>query len=307
MLGVASALRYMHSRYPAVVHGDLKDSNVFVQTGAGHCRGSCPPIAKLLDFGLSRVLTKHAKPLGGTPRWAAPEIFSGLPPSTAADVFSFGLLVYFITTGIHPNLSSNAGAIEKRERIEKLKWPESGGWLTEQSRSVVRECCVDRSEDRASIADVHKRMSREMEPLIEREELLDGSKQVCSTVTVWTAPNYAPTSERIVKAMLIEVFTSCNTDNPVACCRFHSALLGVQRILADMKHDKCQDLVPPERFVAQCGTCGVLLQGEHLQDGPQCFFCDVSVGGVSHLVKSSYSKSCRTVSYDSISRGTLEI
>eukprot|EP00974_Lingulodinium_polyedra_P113246 10962139-Lingulodinium_polyedra.AAC.1 len=66
---------YLHSQCPRIVHGDLKGANVLV-TGSGE--GVCP---KLLDFGLARVLTRNARPLGGALDWIAPEVFRrGSPP-----------------------------------------------------------------------------------------------------------------------------------------------------------------------------------------------------------------------------------
>lgn len=44
------------------MHGDLKPSNVLLETGGGRIG------AKLLDFGLSRILSLHAQPLGGSLR-----------------------------------------------------------------------------------------------------------------------------------------------------------------------------------------------------------------------------------------------
>jgi len=59
---IAGALQYLHSRKPHIVHGDLKSANIFVM----HLMDSLSPTphAKLLDFGLSRCLTKKALPKG---------------------------------------------------------------------------------------------------------------------------------------------------------------------------------------------------------------------------------------------------
>eukprot|EP00928_Gymnodinium_smaydae_P031807 TRINITY_DN23227_c0_g1_i1.p1 TRINITY_DN23227_c0_g1~~TRINITY_DN23227_c0_g1_i1.p1 ORF type:complete len:583 (+),score=51.71 TRINITY_DN23227_c0_g1_i1:47-1795(+) len=62
MHDIANALAYLHSRVPVVVHGDLKPSNIFVAYRDAFVQ------AKLIDFGLSRVLTSGASRLGGTMR-----------------------------------------------------------------------------------------------------------------------------------------------------------------------------------------------------------------------------------------------
>lgn len=93
------ALTYLHTQNPQLVHGDVKDSNAMVELSPS---GAIK--AKLLDFGLGRVLTKSAKPLGGTVAWRAPELMCQqvVMPHASADVFSFGRLMYKIITGRRP-------------------------------------------------------------------------------------------------------------------------------------------------------------------------------------------------------------
>eukprot|EP00403_Amphidinium_massartii_P002078 CAMPEP_0178377010 /NCGR_PEP_ID=MMETSP0689_2-20121128/3699_1 /TAXON_ID=160604 /ORGANISM="Amphidinium massartii, Strain CS-259" /LENGTH=898 /DNA_ID=CAMNT_0019997053 /DNA_START=21 /DNA_END=2714 /DNA_ORIENTATION=- len=97
-----SAVRYLHAQVPSVVHGDLKPANILVEEVWASEDVDQEPRAKLLDFGLSRVLSRHARPLGGTLGWKAPETVKdrGAPPKPSADVYVFGLLVHFAITGI---------------------------------------------------------------------------------------------------------------------------------------------------------------------------------------------------------------
>ncbi|CAK0885386.1 unnamed protein product [Prorocentrum cordatum] len=114
---ILGALRYLHSRTPAIVHGDLKDSNIFVQQVCVH--GDTVTHAKLLDFGLARLLTRSAVPLGGTTRWRAPELFvQDIRPDPAADVYSFGLLMFFISTGATPFEGVASNELARRRHPE---------------------------------------------------------------------------------------------------------------------------------------------------------------------------------------------
>eukprot|EP00974_Lingulodinium_polyedra_P020188 1950592-Lingulodinium_polyedra.AAC.1 len=50
---------------------------------------------KLLEFGLSRIISRRPEDMGGTLSWMAPEVYKRSGPQVprcSADVFSYGLL-----------------------------------------------------------------------------------------------------------------------------------------------------------------------------------------------------------------------
>ncbi|KAK9854756.1 hypothetical protein WJX84_003458 [Apatococcus fuscideae] len=90
--GAAAAVAYMHSQHPVLLHSDLKSPNFLVTEDF---------IAKICDFNLSDVLGADGCITGGdpiSPPWSAPERLSGQPFGTAADVFSFGVLLWELIT-----------------------------------------------------------------------------------------------------------------------------------------------------------------------------------------------------------------
>jgi eukaryotic-like serine/threonine-protein kinase len=83
---IIAAVQYAHSRL--IAHGDLKPSNIMVDT-EGRVR--------LLDFGIARLLTDDAQAaqLSGavTASYASPQRLAGAPPSISHDVFALGRLL----------------------------------------------------------------------------------------------------------------------------------------------------------------------------------------------------------------------
>jgi len=177
LLDVACALRYLHMMDPAIVHGDLKSSNILVSLQADSI-----PKASLLDFGLSRLLAGNVRPLGGTAEWMAPEVHerSG-PPSASSDVYSFGLLAHFTTTGVHPHTSVDPGDIFGR--FERLRWPE-GSPFREECQRLTKDCMLLRPSARPGIVDIHTAL---LDWLLELDDavLTFGNWVLCQYATAW--------------------------------------------------------------------------------------------------------------------------
>jgi serine/threonine-protein kinase len=98
---VCDAVQHAHGAL--VVHRDLKPANTLVSSAAE---------VKLLDFGIAKLLepdelgvdaphTRDAATLF-TPEYAAPEQLLGGSITTATDVYSLGVLLYELLTGVRP-------------------------------------------------------------------------------------------------------------------------------------------------------------------------------------------------------------
>ena len=91
---VAEALHYAHAQ--GVVHRDIKPANILV-TPDGH--------AKIADFGIAKFnqtqLTQHGRVLG-SPAYMAPEQLSDEGGDARSDLFSLGVVLYFMLTGQRP-------------------------------------------------------------------------------------------------------------------------------------------------------------------------------------------------------------
>ena len=101
-LQVLAAVSHAHANL--IVHRDLKPSNILV-TADG--------TAKLLDFGLAKLIQPGAPLVDGepaqrtrhrwmTPEYAAPEQIRGEPVTTRTDVYQLGAVLYELLTGRTP-------------------------------------------------------------------------------------------------------------------------------------------------------------------------------------------------------------
>ncbi len=112
VMQVASALAAAHDA--GILHRDIKAANIMLH-GSGAQVQAC-----VTDFGLARAYQTDSTVLSldgvaGTPGYLAPELFHGAPPSTASDVYAFGVVVYDMLAGQLPpfRLESNAKATAK--------------------------------------------------------------------------------------------------------------------------------------------------------------------------------------------------
>ncbi|CAE8726336.1 unnamed protein product [Polarella glacialis] len=157
MLGICSAMRYLFLQKPAIVHGDLKPSNVVVE------RGSFTP--KLVDFGLSRRANSSSRALSGTLRWMAPEVVAETEgiPACSADIFSFGRIMFFVVTRRVPleGLTRNQVVeLAKEGIVPDLSWPEVIGPVQVDAERLSRGCMAAVPSVRPSAKDLLQELLR---------------------------------------------------------------------------------------------------------------------------------------------------
>jgi serine/threonine-protein kinase len=100
---VLRGLAYAHSK--GVIHRDIKPANILL-TSEGQ--------AKIADFGVARPLNSSltvSRSLVGTPNYMSPEQVKTSPVSTRSDLFSAGVVIYEMLTGLKPFASTELSGI----------------------------------------------------------------------------------------------------------------------------------------------------------------------------------------------------
>jgi tetratricopeptide (TPR) repeat protein len=126
---VCQAVQHAHQK--AVIHRDLKPSNILVTLHDGE------PVPKVIDFGVAKALGQKLtektlftsfRQMIGTPAYMSPEQaeMSGLDIDTRSDIYSLGVLLYELLTGVTPfdkEVLAKAALDEIRRMIRETEPP----------------------------------------------------------------------------------------------------------------------------------------------------------------------------------------
>lgn len=109
--GVCMSLGYMHEK--GWIHRDIKPDNILMSKSSE---------MRLIDFslstkamsGLAKLLSGKSKTIQGTRTYIAPETILKKPATIQTDIYSFGITLYEILTGIPPFTGTSPSEILKR-------------------------------------------------------------------------------------------------------------------------------------------------------------------------------------------------
>lgn len=111
---IARALGAVHAA--GLLHCDVKAQNVVCESGGR---------VVLMDLGASRLVpeardTSDLSDVAGTPRYMAPELFEpGATATRASDIYSLGVLLYFMVSGKYPVDGKTLGELRKAHKESK--------------------------------------------------------------------------------------------------------------------------------------------------------------------------------------------
>lgn len=172
-LQVLGAVEHAHKHL--IVHRDLKPSNILVD-GEGH--------ARLLDFGIAKLLgdSESATPLtqvsGGamTPLYAAPEQIRGATISTLTDVFSLGLVLHELLTGVLPYPPARNG---RRASLVEILETLGRGELPLASQAAIDDSAAS-ARGLANASRLRAQISGDLDTLVNKALRLDPEHRYAS-------------------------------------------------------------------------------------------------------------------------------
>ena len=107
VLEVGDALAHAHSL--GIIHRDVKPENVMVRKDGA---------IKLMDFGVAQVVDLERMTVTGqilgSPAYMAPEVLDGKTLDFRSDIFSLGVMLYQMATGVLPFAGKNPHEVLKR-------------------------------------------------------------------------------------------------------------------------------------------------------------------------------------------------
>ena len=149
MRQVLSAIQYCHEK--GICHRDLKAENVLFlnkkELDSGYKDKKMNLIneiknpIKLIDFGLSQIIKPDIKSRVGTAYYVSPEILDG-NYTAKCDVWSAGVLLYILLSGLPPFNGHNDGEIFQKVKTIKFSFPEGFKNVSNEAKDLINHMII---------------------------------------------------------------------------------------------------------------------------------------------------------------------
>lgn len=143
---IAQGIKYLNNY--GVIHRDIKPENIMLKE-----KNDLNSL-KIIDFGLTKTLAPNEKLAEGmgTITFVAPEVIQRNPYNKAVDVWSIGVVLYYLLSGNLPFDDENDDTIAKKIVYSDPGYPEEFfGGRSEMCKDLISKCLEKKPEKRITI------------------------------------------------------------------------------------------------------------------------------------------------------------
>ena len=164
---LADVLKYLH-KY-GIIHRDLKPANIMLATkliakesdqikNSTNQSSEKDMSVKIMDFGLSKILGKKEKTSEecGTFAFLAPEIILAKPYNNSVDIWSLGINIYYMISGLIPFKEKDITEDDFAIAIcnEELRFSKAFDDIDVRAKDLISKCLIKDDNTRISIDEV---------------------------------------------------------------------------------------------------------------------------------------------------------
>ena len=146
MLQIANGIKYLQQF--GIIHRDLKPDNIMISNKGSNIN------VKIVDFGLSKIVSTEEKLNEGfgTLYYAAPELIQNLPYNKEIDIWSMGIILFYIFTSCYPFMGKEEDEIEEKIINDPVEFKD-GEWenISDKVPNLIKKCLKKSPEERITI------------------------------------------------------------------------------------------------------------------------------------------------------------
>ena len=146
MYQIFSSIKYCHDN--GIIHRDIKAENIILQDEKYF-------FVKLIDFGSCEILTNTKLTTNykvGSPSYIAPEILNGEDYDYCCDIWSLGVLMYYLLCGNKPFVGNSEEEIYKAIKTKELKFKDKlWDTISNEAKNLIKSMLVKNKKKRINI------------------------------------------------------------------------------------------------------------------------------------------------------------